>query len=878
VRRGLTAVAGAAALGVGLLAPGAAGASAVGRSAGQPAGEHVGSGAASATITRDSFGVPSVFAKTLSGMWFGSGFAQAQDRMVQLELTRRAVEGTLSAILGPSQLGQDQTVRTVFYTPAELHAEFLRLPAAARAALTAFSRGVNAYEASAYASASAEAAKVPREFFVLGQLLGLTGPYQPTPWQPEDTVAVGNFLARQFGGGGGNELTNLTFIQYLSGELAKAGAKDPFAAADSVFNDARWLNDTSAPTTVPGGKASLPALTTGRQAARNADAAVRSAVAHLPRISHRALVAATRKVKADRQTFLKTGISLRVLSHGGSNAIAVAPSRSADHHALLWGAPQEGFGNPSVDGEEYLHAPGYDAGGMYITGEPFILIGRNAHDAWTSTSEETVNQQIFIEHSVNFAATPPTYAFNGKRIAMQAIPETIDVAGQQPQSFTVLRTKDGPVVFADPADGIAISLNFASFGRENGSLAGFSQLGGDTSLAQFRHSMSLVTTLHNFMYADREGNIAFFGDGLVPIQAKGADPRLPAAGDGSQQWRGFVPFAQMPHSVNPKQGFLDNWNTKPSQQAFFQENSGDEYWGTIFRSSLISQLTRASHKISIQYLQGIEHTIGTIDNGDNTRPAAPFFIPHVVSAYRHLLKTHSAIANPAKHPDLGPAVNALAHWDGVTTLGNPAMSIFMNFLEAYERNVFEGGTFPGEKYTGKINFSDASLGAGTFGGLGGMGTYNLLYHILNHSKGVLPCGTLCYTGSYFNQHRNQLLVESVNDAITILSGTGTQLGQDVPGFGTADISKWGFQPAQDQNWDSLDPLAVGVTTHCGTSAAQNRSTFMEALDVGKHTVTGQDELPPGQSAFISAAGVPSPHMCDQVAMFNNFTYKDMPKP
>jgi hypothetical protein len=71
---------------------------------------------------------------------------------------------------------------------------------------------------------------------------------------------------------------------------------------------------------------------------------------------------------------------------------------------------------------------------------------------------------------------------------------------------------------------------------------------------------------------------------------------------------------------------------------------------------------------------------------------------------------------------------------------------------------------------------------------------------------------------------------------------------------------------------------VGVTTHCGTSAAQNRSTFMEALDVGKHTVTGQNELPPGQSAFISAAGVPSPHMCDQVAMFNNFTYKDMPKP
>ena len=62
------------------------------------------------------------------------------------------------------------------------------------------------------------------------------------------------------------------------------------------------------------------------------------------------------------------------------------------------------------------------------------------------------------------------------------------------------------------------------------------------------------------------------------------------------------------------------------------------------------------------------------------------------------------------------------------------MSIFMNFLEAYEHNVFEGGLNPGEQYTGKVNFSDGSLGLGTYGGLGGMATYNLLYHILNRHR------------------------------------------------------------------------------------------------------------------------------------------------
>ena len=104
-----------------------------------------------------------------------------------------------------------------------------------------------------------------------------------------------------------------------------------------------------------------------------------------------------------------------------------------------------------------------------------------------------------------------------------------------------------------------------------------------------------------------------------------------------------------------------------------------------------------------------------------------------------------------------------------------------------------------------------------------------------------------------------------------------QLGQDVPGFGTTDVSKWGYQPATDQNWDDLDPLAqaAGVVTHCGASASQNRSTFMMAIDADRH-MTGQDVLPPGQSGFISAAGVPSPHLCDQVSLFDTFTYKNMP--
>jgi penicillin G amidase len=187
-----------------------------------PAAQHVGSGSAAATIVRSSYGVPSVYARTSSGMWFGDGWAQAQDRMVQLELTRRSVEGTLSGIFGSSQLEQDETARTFFYTPAELHQQYESMPAFDRSALADFSAGVNAYEQSAF---SDPAARVPYEFFALGSALGLPAgtPYRPAPWTPEDTVAVGNYLAREFGGGGGSELQNLSFLDYLVAEQTARG-------------------------------------------------------------------------------------------------------------------------------------------------------------------------------------------------------------------------------------------------------------------------------------------------------------------------------------------------------------------------------------------------------------------------------------------------------------------------------------------------------------------------------------------------------------------------------------------------------------------------------------------------------------------------------
>lgn len=51
---------------------------------------------------------------------------------------------------------------------------------------------------------------------------------------------------------------------------------------------------------------------------------------------------------------------------------------------------------------------------------------------------------------------------------------------------------------------------------------------------------------------------------------------------------------------------------------------------------------------------------------------------------------------------------------------------------------------------------------------------------------------------------------------------------------------------------------------------------MMAVDVGPRLVAGRGELPPGHSGFMAAAGSPSPHLCDQVGLFNDFRYKNLP--
>lgn len=127
-------------------------------------------------ICRDRRGVPHIFAQSDADLFFGFGYAVAQDRLFQLDWLRRKGSGRLSEILGPDGLPQDRLARTVGL-PRIAEAEWHRLPSETRNALDWFSRGINA-------ALSDAGDALPIEFDLLD--------YRPEPWRPVDCLVIEN--------------------------------------------------------------------------------------------------------------------------------------------------------------------------------------------------------------------------------------------------------------------------------------------------------------------------------------------------------------------------------------------------------------------------------------------------------------------------------------------------------------------------------------------------------------------------------------------------------------------------------------------------------------------------------------------------------------
>ena len=155
-----------------------------------------------AEVIRDRWGVPHVYADNLHDLFFAVGYAQAQDRLWQMEFHRRAASGTLSEVLGDGALDIDRLVRRIgFRRVAEQ--EWQQPEATEKAVLEAYCAGVNAY---------IERSRSPVEFGLLR--------YRPKPWSPVDTLAWGRFMAFSLSGNWDKEILRSWAVEKFGAEVA----------------------------------------------------------------------------------------------------------------------------------------------------------------------------------------------------------------------------------------------------------------------------------------------------------------------------------------------------------------------------------------------------------------------------------------------------------------------------------------------------------------------------------------------------------------------------------------------------------------------------------------------------------------------------------
>ncbi|TYS92020.1 penicillin acylase family protein [Rossellomorea aquimaris] len=137
-------------------------------------------------VIRDKDGVPHILAQNEKDLYMAQGYVQAQDRLFQMDLSRRQASGRLSEVVGEKAIDRDKFFRT-FGLRRAAEVSFTAYPDEAKQLLEWYADGVNAYMQEAK-----DEGRLPIEFTLLG--------YKPERWTPIDSLTIGKYMAFDLGG------------------------------------------------------------------------------------------------------------------------------------------------------------------------------------------------------------------------------------------------------------------------------------------------------------------------------------------------------------------------------------------------------------------------------------------------------------------------------------------------------------------------------------------------------------------------------------------------------------------------------------------------------------------------------------------------------
>jgi acyl-homoserine-lactone acylase len=337
----------------------------------------------------------------------------------------------------------------------------------------------------------------------------------------------------------------------------------------------------------------------------------------------------------------------------GSNGFAIAPSNTSAGHALLLINPHTSFFFRSE--LQMTSDEGLNAYGAVTWGQFFVYQGFNEKAGWMHTSSGVDNIDEYLE-TVTQAEGGPTYRYGGEErpvtVSTIVVPFKTD-SGVGSRTFTVYRTHHGPVVREQDGKWVTVRLMeepikalTQSYGRTR-----------STNYQTFRQTMELHTnSSNNTVFADAEGNIAYFHANFVPKRDPKFDWTRPVDGSNpATDWQGVHEIDESPNVLNPANGWIQNTNNWPYSVSGDQSPKRADYPSYMERGT---ENPRGVHAMRV--LSGRkDFTLASLIDAayDSQLPAFDDLIPALVEAW-----DRAPASNPYK-TQLAEPVAMLRDWD-----------------------------------------------------------------------------------------------------------------------------------------------------------------------------------------------------------------------
>ncbi len=458
-------------------------------------------------IFRDEYGVPRIIAANEHDLMIAAGYVHAQDRLWQMDLIRRVGEGRLSELFGTATVPFDRMFRTIGIRDISEEID-AHIDSTSHHRLEWYARGVNAFIAT-------HRGQYPVEFDFLG--------YEPEPWEPVHSIMIGRLMAWEL---------NLSWWTDLTlGALMEKVGRDK---AMEVFP----TYPGSVAPTVPG-------------------SAMRSFAQGGEWILHAA--------HAYREFMGTPGMQ------GGSNAWVIGPSKSTSGGVLLANDTHLQLQNPSKWYEIEYSAPEYTVSGMSVPGTPSVVAGHNTHIAWGITNVMADDADFYIER---LDSTGLQYLYDDRWYPVSVRNEEIQVRGDTAVQVMVRSTRHGPIVTDIRTPLKKADLPFVASMRWTGYVIS-DQIDAFHTINIARNWKEFLAGVRkfsgpgqNFVYGDVEGNIGYWCGVQLPVRGN-VNSTLPLPGwESGSEWKGYVPFEQLPHLYNPAEGYIATANNRIVDESY----------------------------------------------------------------------------------------------------------------------------------------------------------------------------------------------------------------------------------------------------------------------------------------------------------------------